>query len=194
MKIAIKILWYFPLIYVFIFLFVYFERARNSFGNNVVYVNKTKTLVLYAYFEKNDFYIKTLKFFIEIGVEESSQVDYLFIIQGGSVSVELPAFRNVRVLKRPNDCFDFGAYGAGIKWLGGIEKLHKYTHFIFINPSAIGPILPKYWPSYIHWTYIFTSHLRRHKHAVGTSLVCLAYYDDDMVGVGPRIEGMQEMN
>jgi hypothetical protein len=150
--------------------------------------NDTKTLVLYAYFEKNDFYIKTIKFFLKIGVEESTTVDYVFIIQGGTSSVRFPRYQNVRVFKRKNDCFDFGAYGAAIKWLGGITNLVKYTHFIFINPSAIGPILPKYWPSSIHWTEAFISNMKQNVHAVGTSVVCLEYADP-MIGNGPRLEG-----
>jgi hypothetical protein len=136
-----------------------------------------KTLVLYAYFEKNAFYIKTLRFFIQIGVQESTSVDYLFIIQGGKTSVDLPAYANVRRFNRSNDCFDFGAYGAAINWLGGIINLRNYTHFIFINPSTIGPLLPKHWPSSLHWTSAFISNLKGNVHAIGTSIVCLPYPD-----------------
>jgi hypothetical protein len=132
-----------------------------------------KLLVMYAYFEKDDRYIKTLQYFLTLGVEESDSIDYVFIIQGGKVSVQFPSYKNVFVFKRENDCYDFGAYGKTLMYLGGLDALEsKYSKFMFINPSVMGPILPKYWPSGVHWSEIFTSRLKGDVHAVGTSIVC----------------------
>jgi hypothetical protein len=133
---------------------------------------KDKLLILYAYFEKDVRYIQTLQFFIELGVVESDSIDYLFIIQGYNTTVKIPEFKNVKILRRSNDCFDFGAYGAGFAFLGGLDSLKRYSYFMFINPSAMGPILPKYWPESIHWSEIFTSRLKGNVHACGTSLFC----------------------
>jgi hypothetical protein len=151
-----------------------------------------KTLVIYAYFEKNELYAKTLDYFIKLGVEPSDRIDYVFIIQGYRSSIEIPMYRNVRVLRRPNTCFDFGAYGKAIEWMGGIARLRgRYANFVFINPSALGPILPKYWPRWIHWTEVFTSRLVNDTHACSTSIVCLP--KTDLGGWGPRIEGLFRM-
>ena len=117
--------------------------GKNETTNAINYINKSKTLIFYAYWEKNARYQRNLQFFFDIGVEESDHIDYVFIIQGGKVSVPLPEFKNVKVYKRENDCFEFGAYGAAFKWLGGFDELKKYSCFIFLNPSVVGPILPK---------------------------------------------------
>jgi hypothetical protein len=131
-----------------------------------------RTILFYAYFEKNQIYIHRLKFFLEIGVRETDPIDYVFIIQGGKASVTFPNYTNIRIIKRPNDCYDFGAYGDTIQTLGGVAEIKKYKAVMFINPSASGPILPKYWPKSIHWSYVFTSRLKNNIHAVSTSLSC----------------------
>jgi hypothetical protein len=146
-----------------------------------------KTLVLYSYFEKNTDYAKALKYFIELGVDNVDHVDYVFIIQGRRLRVRIPEHSNIKILKRDNDCFDFGAYGKAFEWLGGVDSLRKYDFFVFINPSALGPIVPKYWPSDVHWTEVFTSRLGGDVHACSTSIACLP--EDDLGGHGPRIEG-----
>jgi hypothetical protein len=133
---------------------------------------KQRTLIMYAYFEKDSRYTKTLEYFVKLGVVESDTIDYLFIIQGKRTVVKFPKYKNVRVLRRSNGCYDFGAYGAGFIHLGGLVALKHYAFFMFINPSALGPILPKYWPSSMHWSEIFTARLKGDVHACGTSLVC----------------------
>lgn len=150
---------------------------------------KTKVLVLYAYFEKNAFYADTLRFFLSVGVRPTDPVDYIFILQGGQCSVSIPQFTNIKLVTRPNDCFDFGAYGATIESLGGLPVLEQtYSAIFFLNPSTVGPILPKYWPSDLHWSSIFLERLQNGVHVVGTSLVCLPRKDEG--GYGPRVEGM----
>jgi hypothetical protein len=84
---------------------------RSFFSRNQIYSNnaKSKVLVIYAYVEiksKYD-YARTLKYFIDLGVDENDQVDYLFVIQGRKISVDIPKYRNVKVFKRPNDWFIF---------------------------------------------------------------------------------------
>jgi hypothetical protein len=83
--------------------------------------------------------------------------------------------------------FDFGAYGKAIEWLGGIEAVSNYSYFMFIIPSALGPILPKYWPNNLHWTHAFISKLTGDVHACSASLTCLPA--SDLGKYGPRIGG-----
>lgn len=147
-----------------------------------------KVLVLYAYFEKSAFYAETLRFFLTVGVQNSDHIDYVFILQG-SCSVPIPKRKNIFVHHRKNECFDFGAYGATFTFLGGLQKLaSQYKAAIFLNPSVVGPILPKYWPPSLHWSSIFTHRLVGGVEVVGTSLVCLPRTDAG--GYGPRVEGM----
>lgn len=168
-------------------LFFRFYKSVEILNNSQI-KNENRSLVLYAYFEKNSVYAETLKFFIDIGVKETDPIDYIFIIQGNTSTVRIPKYKNIKVIKRiKNDCYDFGAYGEIMSKHIGFESLNKYTGVIFINPSVIGPFLPKYWPDKIHWSEIFTSRLKGDVHAVGTSIVCLAEPDKPK---GPRIEGM----
>lgn len=138
------------------------------------HTSSKKALVVYVYFERNKLYQLTLQHFVDIGVQESNNIDYLFVIQDWKVSVELPInYTNVKVLKRPNTCFDFGAFGLGLEYMGGLKEVgYKYQYFILMNPSAFGPILPKYWPDNIHWTEIFLSRFKGDVHAVGPTISC----------------------
>ncbi len=150
-----------------------FQKAHDDNENGS---KKKRTLVLYAYIENVKLYSYSLalKYFIELGVSPDDPADYVFIIQDYMCSVDIPDYPNVKVYRRPNTCFDFGAYGATIEWLGGIEAIQaRYDSFIFLNPSALGPILPKYWPREIHWSRIFTSMMKDNIHAVGVTLVCV---------------------
>ncbi len=61
----------------------------------------------------------------------------------------------------------------------------RYAHFIVLNPSAIGPILPRYWPSEIHWSRIFTDKLNAQVKLVGSALVCLP--PKNRGGYGPKV-------
>jgi hypothetical protein len=42
-------------------------------------------------------------------------VDYVFTIQGGKVSAAIPDYKNIRVFRRHNNCFDSGAWGDTIE-------------------------------------------------------------------------------
>ena len=188
-----KTIFFINLIVIYIFSDVFFEflnEVNNEKSEKLpkkeeIQINKT--LILYAYYEKDLLYVETFKFFIEFGLLESDDLDYIFIIQGGQTNVTIPNYKNVRVLKRPNDCYDFGAYGKALEWMGGIDMIRQYKNFIFINPSAIGPILPKYWPKEIKWTQIYTDRLVGDVHHVGSSIHCVELHH--IQSFGPRIEG-----
>lgn len=171
------------------FLYIYFSYINfNNYNTQNKQLINSKVLVIYAYFEKNSRYIENFQFFIDFGIEKSKNIDYILIIQGYKHSVKIPDYENVKVFKRENNCFDFGAYGAVFSSFGGEDFISFYNSIIFINPSAVGPILPKYFPESMHWTEIFISRLKGSVHAVSTSLVCLPL--NDQGGDGPRLEGM----
>jgi len=151
-----------------------------------------KTLVSYAYFEKSREYRDRLSFFLATAALPSSNVDYVFIVQGSSTVIFPDQQSNIHVLHRDNTCFDFGAHGKGLQYMR--ERLqfqgdfaHMYDYYIFLNPSAIGPFLPSFWPADRSWTSVFTSQITEHVKLVGPSLVCLPL--EDLGGYGPKIEG-----
>lgn len=148
----------------------------------------SKTLVIYIYYEKNELHKQALEYFLDIGVSEADNVDYLFVIQGKVATVKIPSYKNIVLFEKDNDCYDFGSLKFAINYHGGIDSLVKYKSIIVINSSVFGPFLPNYWPENIHWTEIFNSRLRDDVHLVGTILACTP--DDDPGGQGPRISGM----
>ncbi len=117
-----------------------------------------------------------IKSFIEIGVDTHSHgVDYAFMLQNGLAKhVDLPGSSNHAIIvNKFTDCVDFGAYGHAVEYLGGPELVAEmYSHVVFINSAAQGPILPKYWPKHLHWTRIFTSRLIGDVHACSISIGC----------------------
>ncbi len=148
-----------------------------------------KTLVSYAYFERSHEYIDRLRFFLETAALPSSTVDYIFVVQG-STTVTFPDQSNIHVFHRENSCFDFGAHGKGLQHMrerlqfeGDLAQM--YDFYIFLNPSAIGPLLPSYWPADRTWTSIFTSRITDQVKLVGPSLVCLP--PEDLGGYGPKV-------
>jgi len=162
------------------------EEFKQNMNNES---DDRRSVVFYIYFERDDFYARTLSFFLNVGVRESDPVDYVFIVQGDKCSIDIPRYSNVQVVRRPNTCYDFGALGWTLEHLGGLSQLEKrYESVLVFNPSAVGPILPKYWPASVHWSEIFTSRLVDGVGLVGTSLVCVG--PNEFGEYGPKIEGM----
>jgi len=146
-----------------------------------------RTLVVYVYWERDQVYAENLNYFIRAGVgseEEStsSQVDHLIIVQGRKLSVKVPP--HVKIWRRPNTCFDFGAFGEALRRL----NLPRYRFYFFLNSSVKGPFLPSYWPAEVHWSTIFTSRINERVKQVGTSIVCLDL-PSHLGGKGPCVEG-----
>lgn len=166
-------------------------RKINKFYDTINFnsdnESDNRTLVFYAYFEKNSHHVEALKFFIEFGIKEYDNLDYVFIIQGSKCSVDIPKYKNVMVLPRSNTCFDFGAFKDAIMLIGGEDKINYYKAIIYINSSVFGPFLPKYWPPTLHWSEIFLSRLNDTIQLVGSVLACLP--DDDLGGAGPKVSG-----
>lgn len=103
-----------------------------------VAVDHDRPLVLYAY-AHNDNALTNLRFFLERALH--ARADFIFIFNGESDAANLVPvhLENVRVVTRPNACFDLGAFGDVLSqdslWL-------KYKRFITLNASIRGPFLP----------------------------------------------------
>jgi hypothetical protein len=75
-----------------------------------------------------------------------------------SWAAQFPEWRNLVVLRKENDCFDFGGWRYALDHIPWREKAYRY--FVFLNSSLRGPFVPLYVPPSIHWTTLFTQLLK----------------------------------
>jgi hypothetical protein len=113
-----------------------------------------RPLILYAYKESANA-IENIDFFLNQGLH--SNADFVFILNGNNtVRSSIPTNRpNVRVIERPNTCFDLGAYGEVLR---ADNLWERHRHFILLNASLRGPFLPTW--SRDCWTDLFLRRLR----------------------------------
>jgi lipopolysaccharide biosynthesis protein len=125
-----------------------------------------KTLVLYTFHEYND----RVTYFIKNALFQRDDVDFLVVccdMNDRRMEKELPSY--VKLIKRDNIGFDFGAWSDGIFK----DDLYKnYDNFIFINSSVIGPFYPHYYPG--NWTDIYIKGLTNNVKLFG-STICTMY-------------------
>lgn len=135
-----------------------------------------RTLVLYAYFEKDLSCVDNLKYFINVGYRD--YLDFVFVVNGDECSVDIPIDRpNVKMIKRANSDYDFGAYYDALKG----ETLSEYDFFVFLNTSVRGPFLPLYC-QYDNWTTPFLNMITSDVKLVGTTVnVCVHVRDTDLL-------------
>ncbi|KAM0280999.1 hypothetical protein ACHAQH_003728 [Verticillium albo-atrum] len=124
-----------------------------------------RPLILYAYAE-SDNARENLDFFVQKGLHGTA--DFVFIFNGETNASKLvPNLPNVRVVERPNTCFDLGAYGVVLRtdylW-------RKYKRFIMLNASIRGPFLPTWGSSC--WSDLFLGRLTETTKLVGMTLNC----------------------
>jgi hypothetical protein len=94
-------------------------------------------LILYAYKESENAR-QNLEFFLSQGLH--SAADFIFILNGDTDAAYLiPQESHIRIIHRPNTCFDLGAFGEVLRkhdlWRG-------YKRFITLNASLRGPFIP----------------------------------------------------
>ena len=135
------------------------------------------TLILYAYYENreknketvgNSREYKNLKFLLKYGnIKKENIVIVIHYDKKGNISnYSLPDFipENIKVIKKENHGYDFEAWYHGLKEV----SLDNYKHFVFINSSCVGPILPVWFENMnIHWIRCFTNFLNEKIKLVG---------------------------
>ena len=119
------------IIIIIIILFIIKEKYYNNIDN--FSDTNNKYVCIYAYYERNDEYKENLSYFLNNGLLEN--VDY-YIIINGECTVDIPNLNNIKVLKRENKGFDFGAWSYCIKQL-----TKEYDYYVFLNTSVRGPYL-----------------------------------------------------
>jgi hypothetical protein len=98
-----------------------------------------KFVVFYAYFEDPGAK-RNLSFFCDHGVFAEDDRMYVFVVNGNKCTVDIPAYSNVKIIRRNNVGFDFGAWAEGIRSI----ILSNFDYFVFLNSSVRGPFLPSY--------------------------------------------------
>jgi len=121
-----------------------------------------KTLCIFAYYEKDESIKKNIQFFLTNGIHED--MDYIIVVNGIS-NITLPIRSNVRILRRENTGYDFGAYKHALD----NTNLDLYSHFIFINSSVRGPFLNQETKTK-RWEYHFLDLLKGNIRLVGTTI------------------------
>lgn len=119
-------------------------------------------LILYCYYEKNNIYKNNLQIFLKYGLHD--ECDYLFIING-DITIYIPKQKNIKVIFRKNEDYDFGAYYDALKTQ---EIINKYNYYFFINTSVRGPFIPTY--TNIKWYQPFINLLKDDIKLVGTTI------------------------
>lgn len=123
----------------------------------------TDKLVIYAYYEKDGMYRDNLCFFLKQGL--CDECDYIFVLNG-KCSVYIPDRPNIRVLKRDNTHYDFGAWHYAL--LHPTTNIKNYEYFLFLNTSVRGPFLARYVKT--KWHEAFTDLLVGDVKLVGTTI------------------------
>ncbi|KAH6698966.1 hypothetical protein BKA61DRAFT_583006 [Leptodontidium sp. MPI-SDFR-AT-0119] len=126
-----------------------------------------RPLILYAYADSKDgTALENLKFFIAHGLHAAA--DFIFILNGETAAKALvPKKDNIRLVQRPNECYDLGAYAEVLLK----DDLYKdYKRFITMNASIRGPFVP-YWSEGC-WTDMFLSKVTDEVKLVGITANC----------------------
>ncbi len=102
-----------------------------------------KTLVLYTFHEVTPL----VHHFVQNAVFQDDTVDFLFILNGVSLELNVPTY--VKCIKRENVGHDFGGWAHAIL---SSDMYKQYDTFIFVNSTVYGPFLPegsaKRWTDY----------------------------------------------
>ena len=118
-----------------------------------------RTLVIYAFHEYNTY----VQMFIKC-IFDDKNVDFIMVANNPSFDflsiTNLPP--HVKTYTRENSGWDNAAYSLALL---KDENYKKYTHFICINSTVVGPYLPSYYPK--KWTHVFTDALVDNIHCFG---------------------------
>jgi hypothetical protein len=155
MELYIKII---IIILVIVIIFYILNKIIRKHSNEY-FSNDNRLCCLYAYYEKDELYKNNFKYFLENGLLDN--VDY-YIIINGKYTANIPEKKNIKVYKRENNGYDFGAYSYAI------SKLEKeYDYYFFMNTSVSGPYLRD---NSKQWTRYFLDLFNENVKIVGTTI------------------------
>ncbi|KAH9887856.1 hypothetical protein F4778DRAFT_423720 [Xylariomycetidae sp. FL2044] len=125
----------------------------------------SRPLILYAYKETENARTN-FAFFIDQGLHDAA--DFIFILNGETdADLLIPEGDNIRIVRRPNECFDLGAFGEVLRQ---DDLWKKYDRFITLNASLRGPFLPL-WSDQC-WSDAYLDRLNEDVKLVGMTINC----------------------
>ena len=124
-----------------------------------------KTLITFVHFNRpnNSLYRNNLDFFSKVGLTESLDHQFNFIINSKTGGENIPRGKNISVIQGHNKNQDWGAYQQSIY----SSEIKEYDFFIFINDTCRGPFIPNYIPDDITWVELFLHKLNEKVKMVG---------------------------
>ena len=133
-----------------------------------------RTIVFFAYHEGSFLEARNLEYFVEAGIWNQPDIDFIVIVNGQNCSICLQKeskiyLPNVRILHRENEGFDFAGYSEALSSI-----MHSdYSYFLFLNGGVRGPLLPCYQLQNLQrWHTIFTSMFNERVKLVGPTISC----------------------
>ena len=119
----------------------------------------SKTLVLYVF----HIYNNRVENFINNSIFKNDNIDFIIICNNKEIDFRAPDY--VKIIKRDNIGYDFGAWSHGLL----DENLYvNYDKFIFVNSSVSGPYLKD---NSIKWTDIYLNGLQNNVNYLEVQLI-----------------------
>ncbi len=112
-----------------------------------------KTLITFVHFDRKEdsLYRDNLNFFIKLGLTDSKNHQFNFVVNSEFGGDQVPIQPNISVIKGDNKGYDFGGYKQSLESV----NLEEFDRFIFLNDTARGPFIPNYVPTSINWVDMF---------------------------------------
>jgi len=133
-----------------------------------------KTLITFVHFKRSDqIYEDNLNFFIKMGLNDSKDNHFNFVINSPTGGEQIPIQENVSIIKGHNQGYDFGAYKESID----NSDWESFDRFIFMNDTCRGPFTPNYVPESINWVDMFLNDLDKTVKLVGPTWVTATEWD-----------------
>ena len=120
------------------------DRGVGHLDNIPAVAKDSKTrntdLIQVVYYETEDAK-RNLEFFIKHALHDKA--DFLFVINGDT-TLDIPDRSNVRVVRKPNSCYDLGSHGQILFEREDLNLRQTYKRFILLNTSVRGPFIPRW--------------------------------------------------
>lgn len=123
------------------------------------------TLIVYHYYESEGA-VENLRFFVQHGLHEQRNVDFLFIFSS-EPCISIPDAPNIAITRSLRKCHGFSAIKEALIRLNLGES---YKTYILTGSWVKGPFMPTW--STECWTNAFTRLLNNYRQLLGTSYSC----------------------